>query len=118
MAPPDGRGQEMTSRLLKSMWSLQADVEGTLFHVQSQQLWGFPSGAVIKNPPAMQETQEAWVLALGREDPLEEEMQPTPVFLPGESRGQRSLVGCSMGSHRVGGGPAAVMIPSRGRSPA
>ena len=30
MAPPDGRGQEMTSRLLKSMWSLQAGVEGTL----------------------------------------------------------------------------------------
>ena len=118
MAPPDGRGQEMTSRLLKSMWSLQAGVEGTLFHVQSQQLWGFPGGAVIKNPPSMQETQEAWVLALGREDPLEEEMQPTPVFLPGESRGQRSLVGCSMGSHRVGGGPAAVMIPARGRSPA
>ena len=28
--------------------------------------------------------------------------QPTPVFLPGESQGQRSLVGPSMGSHRVG----------------
>ena len=27
--------------------------------------------------------------------------QPTPVFLPGESQGRRSLVG-SMGSHRVG----------------
>ena len=27
--------------------------------------------------------------------------QPTPVFLPGESQGQGSLVGCSMGSHRV-----------------
>ena len=29
--------------------------------------------------------------------------QPTPVFLPGESQGQQSLVGCClMGSHRVG----------------
>ena len=29
--------------------------------------------------------------------------QPTPVFLPGESQGQRSLVGCYLwGSHRVG----------------
>ena len=29
--------------------------------------------------------------------------QPTPVFLPGESQGRGSLVGCpSMGSHRVG----------------
>ena len=29
--------------------------------------------------------------------------QPTPVFLPGESQGRWSLVGCllSMGSHRV-----------------
>src|SRR5574337_1914386 len=29
--------------------------------------------------------------------------QPTPVFLPGESQGWRSLVGCSLwGRHRVG----------------
>ena len=31
--------------------------------------------------------------------------QPTPVFLPGESQGRRSLVGCrlwGLGSHRVG----------------
>ena len=91
--------REMTSRLLESMWSLQAGVEGTLFHVQSQQLRGFPGGAVIKNPPAMQETQEAWVLTLGGEVPLEEEMQPTPVFLPGKFHGQRSLVGCSRWGH-------------------
>ena len=32
---------------------------------------------------------------LGHEDPLEEGWQPTPVFLPGESHGQRSLVGYS-----------------------
>ena len=42
--------------------------------------------------PAMQET---WVRSLGWEDPLEKEMQPTPVFLPGESHGQRSLAGSS-----------------------
>ena len=30
---------------------------------------------------------------MGREDPLEEEMQFTPVFLPGESHGQRNLAG-------------------------
>ena len=35
---------------------------------------GFPSGSVVKNPPAMQEMQEMWVRSLGREDPLEEEM--------------------------------------------
>ena len=37
------------------------------------------------------------VQSLGWEDPLEEGLgrQPTPVFLPGESNGQRSLVGYS-----------------------
>ena len=35
------------------------------------------------------------VLSLGQKDPMEESTQPTPVFLPGESRGQRSLKGYS-----------------------
>ena len=48
----------------------------------------FPGGSVVKNPPAKQET---WVQYLGREDPLEKEMAPTLVFLPGKSQGQRSL---------------------------
>ena len=39
--------------------------------------------------------QEMWVQSLGQEDPLEKEMQPIPVFLPGKSHGQRSLVGYS-----------------------
>ena len=45
---------------------------------------------VVRNLTALQET---WVQSLGWEDPLEEGMQPTPVFLPGEFHGQRSLVG-------------------------
>ena len=45
-----------------------------------------------KNLPAVQQTQ---VQLLGREDPLEKEIQPTPVFLPGKSRGHRSLAGYS-----------------------
>ena len=32
---------------------------------------GFPSGSMVKTPPAMPET---WVQSLGREDPLEEKM--------------------------------------------
>ena len=52
---------------------------------------GFP-GDSDGNPPAMQETQ---VWSLGREDPLEKEWQPTPVFLPGEFHGQKSQVGYS-----------------------
>ena len=44
----------------------------------------------VKNLPVMQETQ---VLSLDWQDPLEKGMQPTPVFLLGESHRQRSLVG-------------------------
>ena len=40
-----------------------------------------------------QETQETQVWSLGWEDSLDKEWQPTPVFLSGEIRGQRSLVG-------------------------
>ena len=36
--------------------------------------WTSLMALVVKNPPAMQETQEMWVRSLGREDPLEEEM--------------------------------------------
>ena len=46
----------------------------------------------VKNPPAMQETL---VQSLGQEDLLEKEWQPTPVFLPGESHGQKRLQGYS-----------------------
>ena len=40
------------------------------------------------------------VQSLGQEDPLEKEWQPTPVFLPGESHRQRSLVGYSLWGHK------------------
>ena len=36
---------------------------------------------------------ETRVQSLGWEDPLEKKGKPTPVFLPGKSHGQRSLVG-------------------------
>ena len=51
-----------------------------------------PVAQSVKNLPAVQET---WVCPLGEEDPLEKEMATCPVFLPGKSHGQRSLVGYS-----------------------
>ena len=63
----------------------------------------------VKILPAMQETR---VQSLDQEDPLEEDMathssipawripMPTPVFLPGESHGQRTLVGYSPWDHK------------------
>ena len=48
----------------------------------------------------MQEMQEMQVQSPSQEDPLEEEMQPTPVSLPGELREQRGLVGYGPGGHK------------------
>ena len=53
---------------------------------------------MVKNLPSMQETQ---VQSLGREEPLEKERLPTPIFWPGGFHGQRSLVGYSPWGLRV-----------------
>ena len=45
---------------------------------------------LVKNLPAVQETR---VQSVGQEDPWRRKWPPTPGFLPGESHGQRSLVG-------------------------
>ena len=42
---------------------------------------------MVKTHLSMQEMKEMQALSLGQEDPLEEGMQPTPVFLSGESHG-------------------------------
>ena len=60
---------------------------------------GFLGGAVVKNPPAsagdractVRRGFNPWVGKV----PWRRAWQPTPVFLPGESHGQRSLVGYS-----------------------
>ena len=57
---------------------------------------------MVKNLPTMHEMQETRVQSLSWEDLLEEGVQPTPVFLPGKSHGQRSLAGLSIGSRRAG----------------
>ena len=51
----------------------------------------------VKRLPAMRETQ---VRSLGREDPLEKDWQPTPVFLPRKFHAWRSLVGYSPLGHK------------------
>ena len=45
---------------------------------------------MVKKLPAMQETEIPW----------RREWQPTPVFMPGEYYGQRSLAGYSPWSHK------------------
>ena len=51
----------------------------------------FPSHSAVKNPPVMGALGDVdSILGLGR-SPGGGAWQPTPVFLPGESHGQRSL---------------------------
>ena len=58
---------------------------------------GFPK--VVKNLPAYAGDIRDSVQSMGQKDPLRRAQQPTPVFLPGESHGERSLAGYSPWGH-------------------
>ena len=62
---------------------------------------GFPDGASGKEPTCQHRRLKGfrfdpWVGTI----PWRRKWQPTPVFLPGESHGQRSLVGFSPWGHK------------------
>ena len=58
-------------------------------------LWASLVAQMVKNLPSVQENLP-WV----GEIPWRSEWLPTPVFLPGEFHGQKSLVGCSLWGHK------------------
>ena len=64
--------------------------------------WASQVALAVKNPPA-----NAWLKRhrfdpwAGRKSPRRRKWQPTAVFVPGESHGQRSLVGCSPWGRQV-----------------
>ena len=66
---------------------------------------------MVKRLPAMQET---WVQSLGGEDPRKRKWQPTPVFLPEEFHGQRSLAGYSPQGHKQSGTTERLSLKSTG----
>ena len=55
---------------------------------------GFPGGSVVKNLPATQEPSRGFDPWVGK-IPWRRKWQPTAVFLPGKSCGQRSLAAYS-----------------------
>ena len=63
---------------------------------------GFDKGMVgsqVKNPPAIAgDAGDSGLIPVGK-IPWSRKWQPTPVFLPGRSHGQRSLAGCSPWGH-------------------
>ena len=99
------------------MTTLQADLPTLIVEEMALRTWyhgakgswaalkkllrGFPSGSVVKNLLSMQETCRRcrfnrWVEKI----PWRRKWQPIPVFLPGKSHEQRSLVGCSPWGHK------------------
>ena len=68
----------------------------------SQKTWvhhgllGFPGGSAVKNPPVRRCSFNPWV----RKIHWRRKWQPTPVFLPGRSHGQRSPAGYSPWDHK------------------
>ena len=62
---------------------------------------GFPGGSVVKNPPAKAgDSGDAGLIPGVKKLPWRRKWQPTPVFLPEESHGQRILVGYSPQGHK------------------
>ena len=62
---------------------------------------GFPDGLVVKNLPAIQETQETQVRSLGWEDPLEEEMAThSSILAKKKADEQGRLAGYSPKGHK------------------
>ena len=77
----------------------------------SSVLKNFPAGRVVKNPPDNAgDTRDAGLIPGSGESPWRRKWQPTLVFLPGKSDGQRSLTGYSPQDHKELGtteGPCA-----------
>ena len=61
---------------------------------------GFPGGSVVKKKKICLLMQEMWFQSLTGKIPWRKKRQPTPVFLPGKSHGQRSLPGYSPCGHK------------------
>ena len=77
---------------LKGFWRLLLLVQVPYFENDCDRQWASQVAQTAKNPPAMHET---WVRSLGGKIRWRREWLPTPVFLPRELHGQRSLVGYS-----------------------
>ena len=60
-------------------------------------VWSFLVAQIVKNLPAMQETR---VDPLVGKIPWRRQWQSSPIFLPGEFHGQRSLAGYSPWGHK------------------
>ena len=73
-------------------------LDGSDDHMVVSLSLGFPGKAQrVKRLPTVKQTQ---VWSLGQEIPWRRKWQPNPVFLPGKSYGQKSLVGYTPWGHK------------------
>ena len=90
----DARGWE-------AAWGSRQTQVGLSFNALSATYWGFHGNSEVKKKKIHLSMQEMWVRSLDGKDPLKKKMAtPIPVFLPGKSHGQRSLVDYSPWGHR------------------
>ena len=88
--------KERTNNFLYSPPSGEGDYgvkSETGFYPEVDEYWGFSGGAVVKNPPA--NAGDVGSIPGSGRSPVRRAWQPSPVSLPGEFRGHRSLVGYS-----------------------
>ena len=74
-------------------------IQDYMYHLSIFSLWsvGFPGGASGKEPAWQSRRHKRWRYhPWVRKTPWRRAQQPTPVFLPGKSHGQRSLAGYSL----------------------
>ena len=73
---------------------------------------GSPGGASGKEAACQRRghRRHGWVPSLGRKTPWRRNGQPTPVFLPGESRGQGSLAGLGPRGHKASDTTEALIL--------
>ena len=86
--------------LFANSWTESLDYLSLSLSLSLFQYWGFPGGAVVKTPTANVGDTKYWFNPWVGKIPWRRKWQATPVFLPGKSHGQRSLVGCSPGGHK------------------
>ena len=83
--------------LFRELWCYVLSMQWTRLmrnHIEQIDFCGASQvGLVVKNLPVMQETWDTGSIPGSGRFPQRRKWQPTLVFLPGESHGQRSLVG-------------------------
>ena len=103
-SPGEGNGNSFQYFAWKIPWTEEPGDLQSMGSQRVRQDWAtnthfqdFPGGSAVKESASMQETK---VRSLVGKMPWRRKWQPTPLFFPGKSHGQRTLVGYSPCGHK------------------